>query len=97
MLETDLKRDLYNKYFERGVEFVSVSLDVNKIKWLKTIDEFKMPWIQLIDEQGPRGLVAKEYLITGLPVKFILDQEGKIICKIQTAEELESELKAIFE
>ncbi|MCD6597167.1 MAG: AhpC/TSA family protein [Bacteroidales bacterium] len=97
LLETDLKRDLYNKYFERGVEFVSVSLDVNKIKWLKTIDEFKMPWIQLIDEQGPRGLVAKEYLITGLPVKFILDQEGKIICKIQTAEELESELKAIFE
>ncbi len=97
LLETDLKRDLYNKYFERGVDFVSVSLDVNKIKWLKTIDEFRMPWIQLIDEKGPRGKVARQYLITGLPVKFILDQEGRIISKVQTVEELESELKAIFD
>ncbi len=97
LLETDLKRDLYNKYFEKGMDFVSVSLDVNKINWIKTIDKFKMPWVQLIDEQGPRGMVAKEYLITGLPVKFILDQEGRIISKVQTAEELESELKAIFE
>lgn len=97
LLEIEKKRDLYNKYFENGVDFVSVSLDVNKIKWLKTIDEFKMPWLQLIDEQGPRGEVAKQYLITGLPVKFILDQEGRIISKVQTVEELESELKAIFE
>ena len=97
LLEIEEKSDLYNKYFEKGVDFVSVSLDVNKMKWLKTIDEFKMPWLQLIDEQGPRGKVAKQYLITGLPVKFILDQEGRIISKVQTVEELESELKAIFE
>jgi hypothetical protein len=41
--------------------------------------------------------VAKEYLITGLPVKFILDQEGHILNKIRTVEELEKELKSIYD
>ncbi len=97
LLETDKKIELYNRYFDRGVDFVSISLDVNRLKWLKSIDDLKMPWLQLNDGKGPRGDVAKEYLITGLPVKFILDQEGHILTKVRTVEELEEELKSIFD
>ncbi len=97
LLETDKKIELYNRYFDKGVDFVSISLDVNRLKWLKSIDDQKLPWLQLNDGMGPRGDVAKEYLITGLPVKFILDQEGHILNKIRTVEELEKELKSIYD
>jgi thiol-disulfide isomerase/thioredoxin len=97
LLETDKKIELYNRYFDNGVDFVSISLDVNRLKWLKSIDNQKFPWLQLNDGMGPRGEVAKEYLITGLPVKFILDQEGQILNKVRTVEELEKELKSIYD
>ena len=97
LLETDKKIELYNRYFEKGVDFVSVSLDVNRLKWLTSINELKMPWLQLNDGKGPRGEVAKEYMISGLPVKFILDQEGCLLAKVHTAEELEEELASVFD
>ena len=97
LLEIEKKMELYWKYYDAGLQFVSVSLDNNKVKWMKTIEESRMPWIQLIDIKGPRGKVASDYLITGLPVKFVLDPEGNLITKLQTVDELENELRMIFD
>ena len=97
LLEIEKKKELYWKYYDIGLQFVSVSLDNNKVKWMKTIEESGMPWIQLIDAKGPRGKVASDYLITGLPVKFLLDPGGDLITKLQTVDELEEELEMIFD
>ena len=97
LLEIEKKKELFWKYYDIGLQFVSVSLDNNKVKWMKTIEESGMPWIQLIDAKGPRGKVASDYLITGLPVKFLLDPGGNLITKLQTVDELENELKMIFD
>ena len=53
--------------------------------------------MQVIDIKGPRGKVASDYLILGLPRKFLLDPSGMILAKIKTIEDLEAELEAIFE
>ena len=96
-LEKEKKGELFNRYFSHGLKFVGVSLDTNRERWRKTLEETGPPWIQLIDIKGPRGKVARNYLILGLPMKFLLDPSGMIIAKVKTIEDLETELEAIFE
>ena len=97
ILEKEKKLELYNKYFSKGLKFVGVSLDTNREGWRKSLEETGPPWLQLIDIKGRRGTVASDYLILGLPFKFLLDPSGMIIAKVKTAEDLEVELDAIFE
>ncbi len=97
LLEIEKKKELYMNYYDRGLQLVSISFDNDIIKWKKFIEESRMPWLQLIDSKGPRGKVAIDYLITGLPFKFIFDPEGNILAKVQSVDELEEELVVIFE
>jgi len=97
ILEKEKKQELYNKYFGQGLKFVGVSLDTNREGWRKSLEETGPPWLQLIDIKGPRGTVASDYLILGLPLKYLLDPSGMIVAKVKTAEDLEVELDAIFE
>lgn len=97
LLEIENKKELYNQYYTKGFEFVSVSLDSDVNKWKKNIEELRMPWLQLIDVKGPRGEIATNYYITGLPIKYIFDPEGNLIARVQSEEELKEELKVIFD
>lgn len=97
LLEVENKKELYSQYYAKGFEFVSVSLDSDLNKWKKNIEELRMPWLQLIDVKGPRGEIAKNYYITGLPIKYIFDPEGNLIARVQSEEELKEELKVIFD
>jgi len=96
-LEMEIKRTLYKKYFNQGLEFVGVSLDTNREGWRMSLEETGPPWIQLIDIKGPRGKTARDYLILGLPFKLLLDPSGMIVARVETIKELEAELESIFE
>jgi thiol-disulfide isomerase/thioredoxin len=69
---------LYEKYHEKGFEIIGVSLDTEKNAWRKAIIQDRLPWVQLIDENAFNGELAKYYDIYGVPVKILLDKEGKI-------------------
>lgn len=69
---------LYEKYRQRGFEIIGVSLDTEKKAWKKAIIQDDLPWTQLIDEKAFSGALAKYYDIYGVPVKILLDKEGKI-------------------
>lgn len=96
-LEKEKKEELYGRYFYQGLKFVDVSLDTNRELWRKSLEDTGSPWLQLIDIKGTRGKLASDYLILGLPLKFLLDPSGIIIAKVKTVEDLEAELEAIFE
>ncbi len=70
----------YTKFKNKNFEIFGVSLDENRDKWLKAIDEDKLPWAQVSDLKGFQT-IAKAYGITAIPQNLLLDPSGKIIAK----------------
>jgi peroxiredoxin len=73
----------YNDYHKKGFDIVSVSLDSerDKDKWLEAISKDKLTWLQLSDLKGWDNQAARLYGINGIPMNFLLDQQGRIIAK----------------
>jgi thiol-disulfide isomerase/thioredoxin len=86
-------RALYDKYKEKGFEIVGVSLDENKSSWVKAIKQDNLRWPQLIDENSFSGLLPKYYDIRGIPVKILLNREGKLVGFYSSVTEIEDVLK----
>jgi len=79
----------YNNLKDQNFEILGVSLDDNKDKWLKAIEEDKLPWKQVSDLKG-FNTIALTYGIRAIPQNFLLSPEGIIIGKDLRGEELES-------
>ena len=87
-------KELYAKYKEKGLEIVGVSCDRNPEDWKKASEEEQFPWINLIDTQdGNRA--ATKYAVHYIPSMFLLDQEGKMIGKMNH-DELDAKLKELL-
>ena len=90
-------KTLYDTYAEQvksnKFEILGVSLDKNKDSWKKTIDRFKINWLQISDLKFWKSPVAKSYEVDELPFNVIIDGEGTIIAKNLHGKELEDFLK----
>lgn len=71
----------YNKYKNKGFEVFGVSLDEDKTKWEQAILQDKLAWKQGSELKGWQSSFNKLYDITGIPMNYLLDREGKIIGK----------------
>lgn len=87
---------LYSKFKDRGLEIVSVSIDmvVDKDKWLDAIKEDKLTWLQVWDEKGTSN---KDYGITAIPRTFLVDETGKIVAKDVRGEDLNKFVEKFFD
>lgn len=77
--------NIYNKYHDKGLEIIGVSLDGfrqddPKAAWIKAIEDDKLTWPQVSNLQYFDAL-AELYNVTSIPASFILDAEGKIVAK----------------
>ncbi|WP_341214894.1 TlpA disulfide reductase family protein [uncultured Wocania sp.] len=73
----------YNTYKDKGFEVLGVSYDFPgaREKWLKAIEDDKLPWTQVSNLLGWKDPTSKLYNISGIPSPFLLDPEGRIIAK----------------
>lgn len=71
----------YKKFNSRGFEVFGVSLDRQKQKWEKAINEDQLFWTQVSDLQGWQSSAAGLYNVSAIPASFLLDKEGVIIAK----------------
>ena len=71
----------YEQFKNEKLEFVSVSIDDNRKKWMDAIHHDKLPWIQLSELKGFESAVALQYNISWIPLNFLLDPDGVIIGK----------------
>ena len=94
--------ELYKKYHDRGLEMVYVSDDdSNADAWRKAVSEDQltgdgfhhvlrgMKWDR---SKGAAGIdhtndISDKYAIHYLPTKYLIDREGKIVCKINEGED----------
>ena len=84
---------IYNEYHKKGFEILGVSLDNNKEAWIKGIKDDKLTWPQVSDVKGWQNDVAALYYVKFIPQNVFVDQEGKIIARQASEEQIEELLK----
>lgn len=63
----------------KDLEFISISVDVNRTAWKKKLGEDKPGWRQFIVDKGTKSDLNTKYGINGIPRFMLIDKEGKII------------------
>ncbi len=82
---------VYNKYKDKGLSILGVSLDRNENDWKKAIEDDGLTWhhvsnVQYFDE------IAKLYNVDAIPATFILDENGIIVAKDLRGASLEQKI-----
>lgn len=94
---------IYEKYHEKGLEIIGVSLDGNprqkdaKGEWLAAIEKDNLTWHQVSSLNYFNDPVAKLYNIQSIPATFILDSEGKIVAKNLRGAQLEAKIAELLD
>lgn len=80
---------LYEKYKDKGLGILGVSLDTDKDSWMKGITDLHITWPQVSDLKGWKSPVVDLYQVNAIPYTVIVDQKGTILDKGLRAESLE--------
>ncbi|MBR6828525.1 MAG: AhpC/TSA family protein [Prevotella sp.] len=86
----------YEKFHEKGLDIVGVSLDGQRAPWVEAIEELKMPWVHLSDLKGWKSLVTKVYKVNAIPDNLLIDPQGKIVARGLYEEVLEAKLAEVL-
>ncbi|BDD11216.1 thiol:disulfide interchange protein [Fulvitalea axinellae] len=86
----------YKKYKDKGFQMFGVSLDENKDKWLKAIEDDGLEWQHVSDLKGWGNAAAKQYGVKGIPHTVLIDAEGKIVAKNLHGEELQKKIEELL-
>lgn len=85
----------YNKYKDRGLNIVSVSLDREnqKDRWIQAIKDDNMEqWSHVSNLKFWKEPIAKKYGVTAIPATFIIDEEGVIVAKNLRGDALDNKI-----
>jgi thiol-disulfide isomerase/thioredoxin len=87
---------IYNKYHDKGLNILGVSLDRKAEDWKKAIEDDGLTWnhvsnVDYFDE------IAKLYNVEAIPATFILDAEGTIIAKNLRGPALEEKIAELLQ
>lgn len=87
---------VYEKYKEKGLSILGVSLDRKSEDWKKAIEDDGLVWnhvsnVQYFDE------IAKLYNVDAIPATFILDENGIIVAKNLRGPALEQKISELLQ
>ena len=90
--------NVYNKYHDKGLNIISVSLDKadQKDKWIQAIKDDKMDWFHVSNLQFWQDPIAKQYSVRSIPATFLLDENGMIIDKDLRGAALEAKIATLL-
>ena len=88
--------NLYKEYKDKGFEILGVSLDNNREKWLKAIQDDGLLWPQVSDLKKWDSDAAKIYAVRAIPHTVLIDPEGKIVAVKLRGNELKYKLKELL-
>ncbi len=87
---------IYNKYHDKGLNILGVSLDRNADEWKNAIKEDSLTWnhvsnVKYFDE------IARLYNVNSIPATFILDEKGIIVAKNLRGQQLEDKIAELLQ
>lgn len=86
---------LHERFKERNFTIVSVSVDEDKDRWLKAIEDDGLDWTHLSKLDG-WGDVSKSYGVMAIPQNFLINPDGIILNKNLSIEELTERLEQLL-
>ena len=90
---------VYEKYHDKGLEIISISLDKagQKDRWLKAIKDDNMNWHHVSNLKSWNEPVARLYNVSSIPATFILDKDGVIVAKRLRGDALEQKIAELLD
>ena len=73
-------KEYYKLFKDKGVEFLSVSIDAKDADWRKALDAEQMAWPQVLAPNAGKE-TTKLYQFNGIPFIILIDKDGKIVEK----------------
>ena len=75
-------REQYKEFKDKGVRFVSISLDASSDKWKEACEEENIPWLSTLADGGwDDSEVRKLFGIQSIPHIVLVGKDGKIVGK----------------
>lgn len=87
---------LYDKYHDKGLDILGVSLDRTEAEWLGAIEKDKLVWHQISNLQFWNDPIAKAYQIRSIPASYIVDSEGKVVGKDLRGQQLQDFMEELL-
>jgi len=89
---------VYNKYHDKGLNIISVSLDQKgqDARWKKAIEKDQMDWYHVSNLNYWNDPIAKSYGVRSIPATFLLDENGVIIAKNLRGRALEAKMAELM-
>ncbi|MBX7183230.1 MAG: AhpC/TSA family protein [Bacteroidia bacterium] len=88
--------NMYKRFHDKGFEIFSVSLDKDKNNWIGAIKTDGLIWKHGSELAYWQSSFCKTYNITGIPMTFLIDKDGKILAKGLRGQDLENKLVQLF-
>ncbi len=89
---------VYNKYHNKGLNIISVSLDRpgQKNRWIKAIEKDQMDWYHVSNLQYWQDPIPRSYGVRAIPATFLLDKNGIIVAKNLRGRALEAKMDELL-
>lgn len=84
----------YTDYREKGFEILSVSQDTKRKPWVKAMKQDNMVWKSVLD--ATREVSNYKYLVSAIPMNYLINAEGKIVAQDLKGEQLALKLQEIL-
>lgn len=89
-------KELYDKYHDKGLEVLAISLDRDPQPWKEYIANSGMGMENYVNIYDQPVNNADNYAIQYIPSKFIVDREGNMVGRFDDGEELEAKLAELL-
>lgn len=86
----------YQQYKDKNFTILGISLDKDKAKWMKAIQDDNLTWTHVSDLKYWDSEIPALYGVRGIPANVLLDPNGVIIAKNIKEEALHDKLKEVL-
>jgi len=85
-------KNMYEKYHDKGLGIIGVSLDTEMESWKKAVERLGITWVQVSDLRGWENEAAQLFGVQAIPHTIIIDNKGNLIGYGLRGEELEARI-----
>lgn len=88
---------VYEKYHDKGLNVLGVSLDRTEEAWKKAIEDDNLTWQHVSHVAYFNDPIAKLYNVDAIPAAFLLDEKGIIVAKNLRGSALEAKVAELLD
>ncbi|MBU2905200.1 AhpC/TSA family protein [Arenibacter algicola] len=88
--------ETYERFNPEGFEIFAVSLDKDRTKWIKAIEQDGLKWLNVSDLKFFDNKGALIYGVNGIPDNFLIDRNGTIVERNVRGEKLNTRLEELL-